>query len=107
MSRLLRICFALMAMLAFHPAVEAASTSALPMNTMPLSKLVGQIEPIDLRGVRTIYPVFIPLSRRLDLNKVTLHLEYVNSIALVGERSQLVVKLNEDVVAQLPLNLKL
>lgn len=106
MSRLLRICFALMAMLAFHPAVEAASTSALPMNTMPLSKLVGQIEPIDLRGVRTIYPVFIPLSRRLDLNKVTLHLEYVNSIALVGERSQLVVKLNEDVVAQLPLNPK-
>ncbi len=84
----------------------AASQSALPMNTMPLSKLVGQIEPIDLRGVRTIYPIFIPLSRRLDLDKVTLHLEYVNSISLIGERSQLVVKLNEDVVAQLPLNPK-
>ncbi|MDO6806242.1 cellulose biosynthesis cyclic di-GMP-binding regulatory protein BcsB, partial [Wenyingzhuangia sp. 1_MG-2023] len=37
-------------------------------------------------------------------DKVVLHLEYVNSIALIGERSQLVVKLNESVVAQIPLN---
>jgi len=106
MSRFIRLLFLLMIASIGHPLAYAASSSALPMNTMPLSKLVGQNEPIDLRGVRTIYPIFIPLSRRLGLDKVTLHLEYVNSIALVGERSQLVVKLNEDVVAQLPLNPK-
>lgn len=85
---------------------RADTSSALPMNTITLAKLVGQNQPIDLRGMRTIYPVFIPLSDRMNLERVSLHLEYVNSIALIGERSQLVVKLNEDVVAQLPLNPK-
>ncbi len=106
MNSFIRLLLVCLIVGAGYPAAQAASNSALPMNTMPLSKLVGQIEPIDLRGVRTIYPIFIPLSRRLSLEKVVLHLEYVNSIALVGERSQLVVKLNEDVVAQLPLNPK-
>lgn len=86
--------------------VHAAGDNALPMNTITLAKLVGQNQPIDLRGNRIIYPVFIPLSDRMNLDRVSLHLEYVNSIALVGERSQLVVRLNEDVVAQLPLNPK-
>jgi hypothetical protein len=81
-----------------------ASNAALPPNTMTLAKLVGQTNPIDLRGTQTIFPVYIPLSERMVPDKVVLHLEYVNSIALVGERSQLVVKLNESVVAQIPLN---
>ena len=81
-----------------------ASNAALPPNTMTLAKLVGQTNPIDLRGTQTIYPVYIPLSQRMVPDQVVLHLEYVNSIALVGARSQLVVKLNENVVAQIPLN---
>lgn len=87
-------------------AATAVAEDAPPMFTIPLSKLVGQTAPLDLRGERTIYPVYIPMSERLNLERVQLHLEYVNSISLVGGRSQLVVRLNEDVVAQLPLDPK-
>ena len=106
MNAALRGLLVLLGMLGFlvSGVTHAAADDAPPMYTIPLSKLVGQTTPIDLRGERTIYPVFIPLSERLNLERVQLHVEYVNSIHLMGERSQLVVKLNEDVVAQLPLN---
>ncbi|MGB1092848.1 MAG: cellulose biosynthesis cyclic di-GMP-binding regulatory protein BcsB, partial [Oceanobacter sp.] len=81
-----------------------AAKPALPDNSIPLSELIGQTTPIDLNGSEIIYPVFIPLTQRMVVQDVELHLEYVNSIALIGARSQMIVKLNDEVVAQIPLN---
>jgi hypothetical protein len=90
-------------LLVLASATQAAKND-LPPNSIPLSELIGLNIPIDLNGSEIIYPVFIPLTQRMSVRDVELHLEYVNSISLIGARSQMVVKLNDNVVAQVPLN---
>lgn len=59
--------------------------------------------PINLRGDRGEYELYFNLSTRIDPATATLHLEMANSQALLAPRSQLVIRLNDVVVAQLGL----
>ena len=59
--------------------------------------------PINLRGDRGESELYFNLSTRVDPVTASLHLELSNSQALLANRSQLVIRLNDVVVAQLPL----
>ena len=72
--------------------------------TMTLRSLLpSEQQQIVLRNARSEYLLYVPLSERLQVKQAILHLEYTNSIALLGERSLIRVLLNEKIVAQLPL----
>lgn len=58
---------------------------------------------VDLRTSASKFDFFIPVSSRFNVTRAELKLKFTNSISLLSERSQLVVKLNDSVIAQLPL----
>ncbi len=67
---------------------------------LPMRRLIGLEEPIVLRRASSIYTVFLPVSPRVQLKSTFFHLEFTNSIALLGERSVLRVVVNDVIVAQ-------
>lgn len=77
------------------PAPAGATTVRLP-----LRQLVGAKEPIYLMMAQSIRTIFVPLSPRYNVKSMKLRLRFVNSIALLSERSTLRVVVNDRVVAQ-------
>ena len=59
--------------------------------------------PINLRGDRGEFELYFSLSTRVDPVTASLHLELSNSQALLAPRSQMAIRLNDVVVAQLAL----
>ncbi len=86
----------------------AMSATAVVAETlaMPLAEYMSDSRPIDLRTSSSQYTLSIPVARRAPVVKARLHLRAINSISLLGNRSQLAVLLNGQVVAQIPLNPK-
>ncbi|MES2310390.1 MAG: cellulose biosynthesis cyclic di-GMP-binding regulatory protein BcsB [Verrucomicrobiota bacterium] len=69
----------------------------------PINQFMSENQQMILRSTRGEYYIDIPLADRVELQSALLHLEYVNSISLLEERSQLRIVLNEQVIAQVPL----
>lgn len=69
----------------------------------PLSKFLPAGMPLELRQSSSEQVIYIPLSDRWTVRNATLHLEYMNSISLLKERSQLRVLMNDRLLAQFPL----
>jgi len=86
------------------PSLLLAATSINQRSSiLTLSDLMPSSEQIMLRTDNSEYNLFLPLSPRIHVDKVKLHLEYTNSISLLESRSQLGVLINDIVIAQLPL----
>lgn len=88
--------------LAFDAA--AARTVKSTGLTLPIAKFMKLSQPIKLRYINDEFTVFVPISERLKVNSALLHLELTNSVSLLRERSQLAVRLNGRVMAQIALN---
>jgi hypothetical protein len=71
--------------------------------TLALQELMSDPGPIRLLNDRDDEDLFVPLSRRFRIDQASVRLDFVNSIALRGDRSQMRVLANGAVVAQLPL----
>lgn len=82
------------------PAVKDA-----PGKILPLANLSSRTGPIRLLRTESAAILSLPVSRRETIKSAVLHLVVTNSISL-NERSQLVVRLNNDAVAQLQLSSK-
>lgn len=70
---------------------------------IPLYKLTP-VSSIDLKCIQSEYRVSVPIADRMIVKGATLHLKYVNSSALLAERSQLAIKLNEKLIGQVKFN---
>lgn len=98
-------CIALAALLgdaerAFAAVPEAGKVATY---TSSLSRFMARDEPIALRNTSSEYVLFVPIPARWQPQRARLHLEFTNSIALLPQRSQLLVSVNRRLVAQLPL----
>lgn len=95
------------------PVTPAAASQAV-MLTIPrgpamesterLAALRPETGPIQIRGARDEQTLDFNLSTRVEPQTARLHLEGTNSIALMARRSQLVISLNDVVVAQVALD---
>lgn len=72
--------------------------------SVPLKKLRTQAGNIELRQSRSRDSIFYAVAPQLQITDVALHLEFINSISLIGSRSQLRVVNNGNVVAQFQLD---
>jgi len=84
-------------------AAPAAVSAAATAPAVPLERFTAAPGPIVLRGLYAEQSLFFPVSPRAPTAAALLKLDLTNSIALQGDRSQLVVQLDGRVVAQLPL----
>lgn len=108
MARIVLPLLGLLACLGCPPLARAATplaaVSLAPLvRSERLSSLIPAPGPVELRGDRAEFAVFFNVSTRVDPTSATLHLEIANSQSLVAPRSQLVVRLNDAVVAQIGL----
>ena len=84
-------------------ALPTERTSSPLSRTYPLTKFMTTPGPLELRNSTAFYTLFLPLAERVRVKSALLHLEFTNSTALVEQRSQLRVSLNEQIIAQTPL----
>ena len=59
---------------------------------------------LKLRCITDEQSVMIPISERWDVKKVTLNLNYISSITMMGDHSQLTIKINDIPIGQTKLN---
>lgn len=91
---------------------QAPTTAAMPHpgtvverpDVLPLVKMMSYAGPIRLERTRSEASVPIPISPRMAFKGAKLRLTVSNSAALVPERSHLAIAINEQVVAQVPLD---
>lgn len=72
--------------------------------TSALADFSSAPSPLRLRDVSSELDTFIPLSETIEVVDAVLTLNYANSIALLSERSTLIIRLNEATIAQVPLS---
>lgn len=72
-----------------------------------LQNFMPQPAPITLRGATGQETLSLPISPRLRIERATLHLVATNSMSLLAPRSQLQIRLGQQVIAQIPLDAKL
>jgi len=89
-----------------HGALAYVSdTSALPTATAyPLARLSSTEGPLRINNSAGNASLNIPLGARETAQVAILHLVATNSVSLLGERSQLVVRLNDRTLAQFALS---
>lgn len=75
---------------------------ALEKLRVPLTKLTAE-STARLKGVNSSFTVKLPVPARWNISKATVHFAYVNSLALMPERSKLSVLLNKHVLGQVTL----
>lgn len=83
-----------------QPVVASANTEVV----RSLEALGAGVAPIRLTTWRAAYTVKLPLSPREALAGAKLHLDFVNSSALIRARSALSVRLNGRILKQFPLD---
>lgn len=59
---------------------------------------------LQLKCIADEQAVMIPISERWDVKKVTLNLHYISSITMIGDHSQLIIKINDIPIGQTKLN---
>lgn len=70
---------------------------------IPLQKLTPH-SMIKLKCIGDAASLEIPISDRWNVKKVTLNLHYISSISMIGDLSQLVIRINDVPIAQVKLN---
>lgn len=80
-----------------------ASTSKADVLRIPLSKLTPQ-KSVDLRCVKNEHLIPIPIPERWEIKNSAVSISYANSANLLGDKSQLSVKLNGRIIEQVKLN---
>ena len=99
------ILVCLIAMLAGVTVPDAAAAEvSKTAGSVTLASFMPSTNPIRLRYTADEYTVYIPISPRSKVRSALLHLQLTNSISLVKERSQVAVRLNGRVLAQVALN---
>lgn len=86
------------------PSAAAAEAAKTASASLTLASLLPASQPIRLRYTSDEFTLYIPVSPRSKVKSALLHLQLTNSISLLRERSQLAVRLNGRVLAQVPLN---
>ena len=86
------------------PSGASAEVAKTPSGTLTLASLMPARQQIRLRYTADEFTLYVPVSPRSKVKSALLHLQLTNSISLIKERSQLVVRLNGRVLAQVPLN---
>jgi hypothetical protein len=81
-----------------------AGTAGRVGRDIPLAELTAQAGPMRLSGASAQLSLSLPVSARETVRAATLHVQATNSIALQAQRSELLVLLNEHVLAQVPLS---
>ncbi len=84
-------------------AADQPAPAAMMQRTERLAAFMPEPAPIDLHGRSAERELYFNLSTRIEPRTARLHLEGANSDALLTLRSQLLVRLNGVVVAQLAL----
>lgn len=95
----LTLCLLLLSLLG---TVAHAQTPA--SGSMRLSAFTAQAGPVRLTDVASSVDLFIPLSGLVKMRDARVELRFSNSIALLSERSYLLVRMNDISVAQIPLD---
>ncbi len=103
LARYRYLCFSLMLVFLLLPDLAVCAEGS-QHKIIKLSDLMLVDEQIYLRNIEGYYHFDYALSRRETLQKVKLHLDFTHSTALLKERSQLVVSVNDVVVEQFILN---
>ncbi|HSI83197.1 MAG: cellulose biosynthesis cyclic di-GMP-binding regulatory protein BcsB [Candidatus Methylacidiphilales bacterium] len=85
------------------PATSSAAAPVLDPNTRTLASFMDKDGQVMLRHDEAQYRFSIPLSARMNVTGGQVVLNYVNSISLLGERSQIYVTWDQKVLGQLPL----
>lgn len=70
---------------------------------IPLQQLTSH-SALKLRCIADEQSIMIPISERWDIKKVTLDLNYISSITMIGDHSQLTIKINDVPIGQTKLN---
>lgn len=90
------------------PSAYAAEKPVRPslekLTRLPLASLMTEHKPIRLTTAAGQYELSLPVAKRVKILNARLHLDVTNSISLIGERSQLAVRINDYTVAQLALD---
>ncbi|WP_250493392.1 cellulose biosynthesis cyclic di-GMP-binding regulatory protein BcsB [Caballeronia sp. GAWG1-1] len=82
-------------------ATANATAASSPVSLATYANLSG---PMRIVGASASRSVSVPVSAREAVRGATLHLVASNSVSLLGERSQLVVRVNDRAIAQFPLS---
>jgi hypothetical protein len=96
--------FACAGALAPYPAAAAAEAAKTTVASVPLANFMPARQQIRLRYTSDEFTLYVPVSARSRVKSALLHVQLTNSISLVKDRSQLAVRLNGRVLAQVPLN---
>ena len=86
------------------PNTSAAEPTGTASVSLPLASFMPASKHIRLRYTSDEFTLYVPVSPRSKVKSALLHLQLVNSISLIRERSQLVVRLNGRILAQVKLN---
>lgn len=70
---------------------------------IPLQKLTPH-SVLQLKCISDEQSIAIPIPERWDVKKITLNLHYISSISMLGDHSQLVIKINDIPIGQVKLN---
>lgn len=89
----------LLTLLIMGGAVPAAAQHSL---SIPLTQFSIVGKPL-MQGKAADFRVSVPISQRWDVASARLRFAYVNSTGLLGERSRLIVRFNDQVLAQVDL----
>lgn len=97
----LRICLA--ACIALFALLGASSYAQdVDSGSMRLSSFTSQAGPIRLTDVTSSIDLFVPVSGLVSMRDARVELRFGHSIALLPERSFLVVRMNDIAIAQIP-----
>lgn len=83
--------------------VLTATLQEAAAESVPLSRFTSTPGPLRLTDANKAVDLFVPVAGTVMVEDATLSLRYVNSVALLGGRSVLTVRLNEATLAQIPL----
>ncbi len=98
------LCFSIVLTFSLLLPKLAVGAEVAKHKVIKLSDLMLVDEQIYLRNIEDHYDFNYSLSRRETLQKVKLHLDFTHSTALIKDRSQLLVSVNDVVVEQFALN---
>lgn len=88
--------------------IISAVFAALASNAEDISRSFVDLgtpkTPLRLGGTQAIYTIKVPAAPRENVTSAKLHLETVNSTALIKSRSELSVRVNGSVIGQFPLD---
>lgn len=84
--------------------VASLVAGAAPLDRQTLASYAHLSGPMRIAGESATQTVTVPISPREAVRSVMLHLVATNSVSLLNQRSQLVVRMDDRTIAQFPLS---